>query len=86
MRGDVMELQVNKWGNSLAVRLPAPMAKNLGVYDGAFLQAEVLGTGHVRFQAADQPMNRVRFIATLRNMHQQTAPTLALGKDELNRY
>jgi antitoxin MazE len=81
-----MELQVSKWGNSLAVRLPAPMAKNLGVYDGAYLQAEVLGTGHLRFQAADQPMNRARFITTLRNMHQQTVPTLAISKDELSRY
>ncbi len=81
-----MELQVNKWGNSLAVRLPAAMAKNLGVYDGAFLQAEVLGTGHVRFQAAEQPMNRIRFVEALRNLNPQVKPTQTISKDELSRY
>lgn len=36
-----MELTVSKWGNSLAVRLPAESAKRIGVGEGDTLIAEV---------------------------------------------
>jgi len=36
-----MELMVSKWGNSLAVRLPAESAKKIGVVEGDTLIAEV---------------------------------------------
>lgn len=30
-----MELQVNRWGNSLAVRLPAQLARQMGLEEGS---------------------------------------------------
>jgi antitoxin MazE len=33
-----MKTQVGKWGNSLAVRIPGPYAKELGLEDGAELE------------------------------------------------
>ncbi|MGH8681249.1 MAG: AbrB/MazE/SpoVT family DNA-binding domain-containing protein [Burkholderiales bacterium] len=40
-----MELMVSKWGNSLAVRLPAESAKKIGVGEGDTLIAEVSPNG-----------------------------------------
>ena len=40
-KGLRMELMVSKWGNSLAVRLPAESAKKIGVREGDMLIAEV---------------------------------------------
>jgi len=40
-----MELTVSKWGNSLAVRLPAESAKKIGVVEGDTLVAEVSADG-----------------------------------------
>ena len=40
-KGLRMELMVSKWGNSLAVRLPAESAKKIGVREGDTLIAEV---------------------------------------------
>ena len=42
-----VELTVAKWGNSLAVRLPAESAKKLGLSEGDTLLAEVSSDGHL---------------------------------------
>jgi antitoxin MazE len=42
-----MELLVSKWGNSLAVRLPAESAKQIGVGEGDTLVAEVTADGRL---------------------------------------
>ena len=42
-----MELMVSKWGNSLAVRLPAESAKRIGVGEGDTLVAEVSADGRL---------------------------------------
>jgi antitoxin MazE len=44
-KGMRMELMVSKWGNSLAVRLPAESAKKIGVGEGDTLIAEVSANG-----------------------------------------
>ncbi|MBI3042459.1 MAG: AbrB/MazE/SpoVT family DNA-binding domain-containing protein [Betaproteobacteria bacterium] len=42
-----MELVVSKWGNSLAVRLPAESARKIGVDEGDTLVAEVAADGRL---------------------------------------
>ncbi len=42
-----MELTVSRWGNSLAVRLPAESAKRIGVAEGDMLLAEVSSDGRL---------------------------------------
>lgn len=42
-----MELMVSKWGNSLALRLPAESARQLGVGEGDALMAEVSADGRM---------------------------------------
>ena len=46
-KGVRMELMVSKWGNSLAVRLPAESAKRIGVGEGDTLIAEVSAAGRL---------------------------------------
>ena len=46
-KGSRMELMVSKWGNSLAVRLPAESAKRIGVGEGDTLIAEVSADGRL---------------------------------------
>ena len=46
-KGLRMELMVSKWGNSLAVRLPAESARKIGVGEGDTLIAEVLADGRL---------------------------------------
>ena len=47
IKGVRMELMVSKWGNSLAVRLPAESAKRIGVGEGDTLIAEVSADGRL---------------------------------------
>lgn len=42
-----MELMVSKWGNSLALRLPAESARMIGVGEGDTLIAEVSADGRL---------------------------------------
>ena len=42
-----MKLMVSKWGNSLAVRLPAASARKIGVGEGDTLLAEVSADGRL---------------------------------------
>jgi antitoxin MazE len=46
-KGLRMELMVSKWGNSLAVRLPAESAKRIGVGEGDTLIAEISADGRL---------------------------------------
>lgn len=44
-------LHVGKWGNSLAVRLPATLAKQLHLHEGAHIQLVVQADGSVTLTA-----------------------------------
>ncbi|MEL6794933.1 MAG: AbrB/MazE/SpoVT family DNA-binding domain-containing protein [Pseudomonadota bacterium] len=43
---------VSKWGNSLAVRLPAKLVKELGLEEGDALEAVVTDAGALRLEKA----------------------------------
>lgn len=48
-----MNLQISKWGNSLALRLPASVVRQLGLSDGLTVHAQVTSDGTLAIQAAD---------------------------------
>lgn len=81
-----MELQIGKWGNSLAVRLPAQLVKALGVTEGSVIQAEVLGDHLLRLAPCAKALDRRAFVAQLRQMHRGMPVTQPLDKDDLARY
>ena len=40
-----MELHIGKWGNSLAVRIPAEVVRQIGLKEGETVQAKVTADG-----------------------------------------
>ena len=77
------DLPVGRWGNSLAVRIPAKLARELGVGEGSLLQAQVLGPAQVRL-SAKQPLDMKSFVQRVRELRQRlpvTEPVI----DELRR-
>ena len=46
---------VSRWGNSLAVRLPAKLVKQLGLEEGDNVVAEAADDGSLRLKKADKP-------------------------------
>ncbi len=56
-------MQVAKWGNSLAIRLPAAVVEILGLKEGDDINITVANEGH--FELAPKPTNR-EILARLR--------------------
>ena len=52
-------LVVAKWGNSLAVRLPAESAKRLGVGEGDTLIGEIASNGRLILSAESRAVGKV---------------------------
>jgi len=77
------DLSVGRWGNSLAVRIPAKLAKELGVGEGSLLQAQVLGPARVRL-SAKQPLDMKSFVARVRELR-QTLPVTEPVVEEMRR-
>ncbi len=46
-----MRTQISRWGNSLAVRLPRPIADSAGFGEGTFVELDVVN-GEVRLSVA----------------------------------
>jgi antitoxin MazE len=85
-RKKIMELQVNRWGNSLAVRLPAQLVRDLDIQEGSVIQTEVLGAHLLRIEAASKVFDGRAFVASLRAMHGTMPVTQPIVKEDLNRY
>lgn len=47
-----MNLQVAKWGNSLALRIPADIVRQLGLHDGATVEAQITVDGSLSIRTA----------------------------------
>ena len=81
-----MELQVGKWGNSLAVRLPIGLVKELSIVEGSILRAEVLGAQLLGIEPKLPSRRRKALAAELRAMHANMPMTRAITRDEMARY
>ncbi len=57
--GERVGLLVSKWGNSLAVRLPAASAKQLGVGEGDTLIGELASDGRLTLSAEARAIGTV---------------------------
>jgi antitoxin MazE len=47
-----MELQVAKWGNSLALRIPSEVVRRLGLRDGSTVEAQLTVDGSLSIRPA----------------------------------
>jgi antitoxin MazE len=48
-----IDLQVSKWGNSLAMRLPAELVRRFGLREGSHVKAQLTASGALTLQPAD---------------------------------
>ena len=62
-----MELQIAKWGNSLAMRIPASVVRRLKLRAGDTVHAEVLANGALAIKTAH--WSRAAFADELRAAH-----------------
>ncbi len=74
-------MQVSKWGNSLAVRLPAAVVDALGLKEGD--QVEVQIAGKQAFQVAKAPGTR-ELLARLRKFRGRLPATFKFDRLEAN--
>ena len=62
-----MKVQLVKWGNSLAVRIPKPIAKDARLKEGDSLEIEAAADGHIE-------LRRPTKIPTLAQLISQITP------------
>jgi antitoxin MazE len=77
-KGSRMELTVSKWGNSLALRLPAESAKRIGVGEGDTLIAEVTADGRLILAAEGRAIGKAesRRLRRFLERQKETAPVV----------
>ena len=74
-------MQVGKWGNSLAVRLPAAVVEALQLKEGDEIEIEIAGERH--FVVARDP-SREQALANLRALARPLPPGFRFSRDEAN--
>ena len=67
-----MRVQVAKWGNSLAVRLPSACLRQAGVKNGDALDVEVTPLGEIRLtpHPTTHPFEKTAFLDQLRRLQE----------------
>lgn len=75
---DRVELLVSKWGNSLAVRLPAESARRLGVEEGDTLIGEIGSEGRLILSAETRAVGKadIRRMRRFLSRQKVTAPVV----------
>jgi antitoxin MazE len=78
-----MKTQLSKWGNSLAVRIPKPVARAAQFYDGDTLDLYVEGLGAVRICKSTRKPILKQLVAriTEENRHGETDWGEAVGRE-----
>ena len=69
-----MRLQLAKWGNSLAVRLPVECVRAAGLRQGDSVDAEITTTGKITLTPA-KPFDKSAFLQRLRKLRQSMPVT-----------
>jgi len=63
-----MKLQIAKWGNSLAVRLPVECVRAAGLQEGDSVEAEISPAGEITLTPT-KPFDKVAFLERLKKLH-----------------
>ncbi len=74
-------MQVAKWGNSLAVRLPATVVEALGLKEGD--QIEIRVAGDREFEVT-RDRSRDRALARLRRLRRPLPPGFSFSREDGN--
>lgn len=74
-------MQVGKWGNSLAVRLPASVVEMLGLKEGDEVEIEIAGE---RTFKVGRDRSRERALEQLKALQRPLPPGFRFSRDEAN--
>ncbi len=74
-------MQVSKWGNSLAIRLPAAVVKALELKEGDEVEVHVVGE---RAFAIDRDRGREQALERIRAFRKKLPPDWKFDRDEAN--
>jgi antitoxin MazE len=74
-------MQVSKWGNSLAVRLPSAVVEKLGLKEGDEVAIEVADPQHFRIA---RDTSREDALSGLRNLGWTLPPDYRFSRNEAN--
>jgi antitoxin MazE len=74
-------MQVSKWGNSLAVRLPAAVVDTLGLKEGDEIEISIAGKRDFKV-ARDQ--SKARALEAIRRLARPLPPGFKFDRDEAN--
>jgi antitoxin MazE len=79
-----MQLKVSRWGNSLAVRLPAEASEQIGVAEGDTLVGEVGTDGRLVLAPQGRPVSEgdLRRMRRFLSTQKQTEPVVAAMRRE----
>lgn len=81
---ETLRLQVGKWGNSLAVRLPSSITQQASLKEGDYLEADVTADGEVVLAPAHN-FDTDAFLANLDKLHRalpRTEPVMDALREE----
>lgn len=74
-------MQVSKWGNSLAVRLPTAVVEALDLKEGDQIEIRIVGD---RAFEVRRDQNRQRALARLRKLSRPLPPGFVFDRQETN--
>ncbi|MBX9700869.1 MAG: AbrB/MazE/SpoVT family DNA-binding domain-containing protein [Acetobacteraceae bacterium] len=74
-------MQVGRWGNSLAVRLPAAVVEALGLKEGDEIEIEVADDRHFRVR---RDTRREEALERLRSLQRPAPPGFRFNREEVN--
>jgi len=79
-----MRLQISKWGNSLAVRLPVECTRVIGLKEGDSVEASITPAGEITL-APERAFDKAAFLARIAKLHAampMTAPVVEAMRQE----
>ncbi len=74
-------MQVGKWGNSLALRLPAAVVEALGLVEGDEIEIEIAGPRHFRVK---RDARRTRALERLKALNWPLPPGFSFSREDAN--
>jgi antitoxin MazE len=80
----MMKLQVSKWGNSLAVRLPVECTRAAGLKEGDSVEASITPSGSITL-TPEKSFDKAAFLTRIAKLHDSmpmTAPVVETMRRE----
>lgn len=80
----MMKTKIRKWGNSLAVRIPKPLAERAGIHDGSPARLRVDDEGRLVVdprKPADYALDALLEDVTEGNLHDEVSDGGSLGRE-----